>query len=125
MKVGDNNVIESKGKSRLIVSALVRFSSCRHWGQWRMMWWHLAVAEAELQLVAKLRLSHRTHVCHCPGGSWAGLALAPSSSWRWCLVVQGLTALRARLSQGFLSLSASVCRQERDPDQRLHHRGLL
>lgn len=29
MKVGDNNVIESKGKSQLIILALVRFCSCK------------------------------------------------------------------------------------------------
>ncbi|XP_075278298.1 dynactin subunit 6 isoform X2 [Opisthocomus hoazin] len=58
MKVGDNNVIESKDQ---VAQSSFQSCSCGRWEQRRIPWWCLAVAEPRLQLVARLWCSRRTH----------------------------------------------------------------
>lgn len=179
MKVGDNNVIESKGEFRLTVLAPVKvslgslsspcseFCSCRCWEQEGIS--HLAVDVPMLQLIALQKLhSHWRAPAEAAwagaGSGWQRWAVCVWARWCCCLrkcsrvtsaalcaqkpeaELERLTeagqrhgvekhrvaeapsgAARTRPLQGLLScsLSCSICRQECDSDERLHHRGLL
>ncbi|XP_035403138.1 dynactin subunit 6 isoform X1 [Cygnus atratus] len=127
MKVGDNNVIESKGEFRLTVLAPVKvslgspssphsdFCSCRCWEQEGIN--HLAVDVPKLQLIALHKLF--SHWRAPAEATWAGAG----SGWRrWVVCVWA--QWRCCLRKCSRATSAALCAQKPEAElERLTEAG--